>query len=143
MIPTTFIYGFYWNPRIVTIVIKVASQTWKKHVWKTNSHTNIMCMITLLRGSNLFKVCPTLLELFTTTCLESSIRSSLGPCRWIGVAESHLQTTQEDNQSDSCKNLHFLSLALELVSLAGSCFYTFGQCGAFVYILKRSEQACY
>ena len=143
MIPTTFIYGFYWNPTIVAFILKVAIHTWRKHVWKTNSHTNIMCMTTLLIGSNSFQVCSTLLGLFTTTCLESSIGSSLGPCSRFGVAESHLQTTQEDNQSDSCKNLHFLSLALELVSLAGSCFYTFGQCGAFVYILKGSEQACY
>ena len=36
-----------------------------------------------------------LLGLFTT-CLESSIRFSLGLCSRFEMAESHLQTTHED-----------------------------------------------
>ena len=29
-------------------------------------------------------------------------------CSCLGIAEGHLQATQEDNQSDSCEYLHFL-----------------------------------
>ena len=34
------------------------------------------------------------------------VRSSRGRS---GVAEGHLQKTKEDNQSDNCENLHFVS----------------------------------
>ena len=49
-------------------------------------------------------------------------------CSCLGIAEGHLQATQEDNQSDSCEYLHFL-LSLSNWSASSSThatsFYSF------------------